>query len=117
MVPGSTFRYGSNFCRDTRSPRLSSRQPIEAAAMPFPSDETTPPVTKIYFAIDIPPSAYLHWFKHRRDALQILRRVHPQRVILGFHHADAISVLDRPQLFQPLQPLEGTYRKSGVGEQ
>src|SRR5665213_265823 len=59
MVPGSTFRYGSNFCNDTRSPRLSSRQPMEAAAMPFPSDETTPPVTKMYLAMDIPLSAFL----------------------------------------------------------
>src|SRR5262250_1491789 len=32
------------------SPRLSSRQPIEAAASPLPSEDTTPPVTKMYFA-------------------------------------------------------------------
>src|SRR5260370_29793759 len=49
MVPGSTFRYGSHFCRVTLKPRLSRRQPMEEAATPFPSDETTPPVTKIYF--------------------------------------------------------------------
>src|SRR5260370_9909289 len=49
MVPGSTFRYGSHFCRVTLKPRLSRRQPIEEAATPFPSKETTPPVTKIYF--------------------------------------------------------------------
>ena len=48
-MPGSTFRYGSHFCRVTRRPRLSSRQPIEAAATPLPREETTPPVTKIYF--------------------------------------------------------------------
>jgi hypothetical protein len=34
----------------TLSPRLSSRQPIEAAASPLPKDETTPPVTKMYLA-------------------------------------------------------------------
>src|ERR1700690_3433149 len=49
MVPGSTFRYGSHFWRVTRRPRLSSKQPIEAAATPLPSEETTPPVTNIYF--------------------------------------------------------------------
>src|SRR5713226_617523 len=49
MVPGSTFRYGSHFCRVTLKPRLSRRQPIEEAATPFPSEDTTPPVTKIYF--------------------------------------------------------------------
>src|SRR5215467_8611526 len=49
MVPGSTFRYGSHFCRVTRKPRLSRRQPMEEAATPLPKEETTPPVTKIYF--------------------------------------------------------------------
>jgi hypothetical protein len=33
------------------SPRLSSSFPIEAAAIPFPKLETTPPVTKINFPI------------------------------------------------------------------
>src|SRR6476620_8603949 len=50
MVPGSTLRYGSNFIRLTRSPRASSRQPMEAAARPLPRLDTTPPVTKMYFA-------------------------------------------------------------------
>src|SRR6266567_2187481 len=36
--------------RLTRSPRLSSRQPMEAAASPLPRLDTTPPVTKTYFA-------------------------------------------------------------------
>src|SRR5580658_8119454 len=49
MVPGSTLRYGSHFRSVTLRPRLSSRQPMEAAATPFPREETTPPVTKIYF--------------------------------------------------------------------
>src|SRR5215469_793318 len=31
-------------------PRLSSRHPIEAAAKPLPNEDTTPPVTKMYFA-------------------------------------------------------------------
>src|SRR5436190_467003 len=49
IVPGSTFRYGSNFWSCTRSPRAFSRRPSEAATIPFPSAETTPPVTKTYF--------------------------------------------------------------------
>src|SRR5213594_346060 len=60
MVPGSTFRYGSNFIRLTVMPRLSSRHPIEAAASPLPSEDTTPPVTKMYFA-DIVSSPQLCW--------------------------------------------------------
>src|SRR6185503_1331633 len=48
IVPGSTLRYGSNFCTCTLRPRAFSRRPSDAAVMPFPSDETTPPVTKTY---------------------------------------------------------------------
>src|SRR3981189_106564 len=33
-----------------RRPRASSRQPIEAAARPLQRLDTTPPVTKMYFA-------------------------------------------------------------------
>src|SRR5215211_129505 len=46
IVPGSTLMYGSNFWIVTDRPRATSRCPSEAAAMPFPSAETTPPVTK-----------------------------------------------------------------------
>src|SRR5215831_5604833 len=49
IVPGSTLRYGSNFWSWTRSPRAFSRRPSEAATIPFPRAETTPPVTKTYF--------------------------------------------------------------------
>src|ERR671932_2042243 len=49
IVPGSTFRYGSNFCAWTVRPRALSSRPREAATMPLPSPETTPPVTKTYF--------------------------------------------------------------------
>src|SRR5581483_1617299 len=47
IVPGSTFKYGSNFNMVTRSPRSTSKRPSEAAAIPFPREETTPPVTKM----------------------------------------------------------------------
>src|SRR6185312_1949956 len=36
--------------RLTLMPRASSRQPMEAAARPLPRLDTTPPVTKMYFA-------------------------------------------------------------------
>src|SRR5438067_12495205 len=49
IVPGSTLRYGSNFWSWTRNPRALSNRPSEAATIPFPSAETTPPVTKTYF--------------------------------------------------------------------
>src|SRR2546430_3392229 len=49
IVPGSTFRYGSNFWSWMRRPRALSSRPSDAATIPFPSADTTPPVTKTYF--------------------------------------------------------------------
>src|SRR5687767_13354053 len=43
--------YGSNFWSATFRPRATSSRPIEAAAMPLPSEETTPPVTKMNFVV------------------------------------------------------------------
>src|SRR5947208_9073306 len=51
MVPGSTLMYGSSLMLVTRMPRDSRIAAREAAAMPFPREETTPPVTKTYFVI------------------------------------------------------------------
>src|SRR3990172_1414764 len=39
--------YGSIFWRVTRNPRASRSAPMEAAAIPLPREETTPPVTKM----------------------------------------------------------------------
>src|SRR3954447_20691002 len=43
--------YGSNFWSWTRSPRETRSRPSEAAVIPLPSDETTPPVTKMNFVV------------------------------------------------------------------
>src|SRR6266481_207691 len=51
MVPGSTLRYGSSFCRETLRWRAFRMFPSDAAVIPLPSEETTPPVTKTYFDI------------------------------------------------------------------
>src|SRR6185503_15841646 len=83
IVPGSTFRYGSNFWSDTFRPRLSNRQPMDAAPIPFPSDETTPPVTKTYLATSNPPNGC---FEQVRYSLQIFGRVHADRFVLGFDY-------------------------------
>src|SRR5699024_12554917 len=48
IVPGSTFKYGSNFWIVTFKPRFFNKRPSDAAVIPLPSDDTTPPVTKIY---------------------------------------------------------------------
>ena len=49
MVPGSILIYGSNFCIVTEKPRAFNKRPNDAAVIPFPSPETTPPVTNTYF--------------------------------------------------------------------
>ena len=51
-MPGSTLMYGSNFWIDTDRPRETSSWPIDAAAMPLPSEETTPPVTKMNLVVE-----------------------------------------------------------------
>jgi hypothetical protein len=45
--------YGSTLIRETERPLDSKRAPIEAAAIPFPRDETTPPVIKMYLVFAI----------------------------------------------------------------
>src|SRR3989441_9464356 len=52
MVPGSTLRYGSSFWSETLRWRAFRMFPMDAAVIPLPSEETTPPVTKTYFDID-----------------------------------------------------------------
>lgn len=53
FVPGSTLRYGSNFCILTLSPLLSNNIPIEAAVKPLPKEETTPPGDKDVFHLGV----------------------------------------------------------------
>src|SRR5690606_123397 len=52
MVPGSTLMYGSSFIIVTRRPRASRMAAREAAAMPLPREDTTPPVTKTREGVD-----------------------------------------------------------------
>ena len=51
MVPGSTFMYGSSFKSVIFKPEHSSKLPIDAAAIPLPKEDKTPPVTKIYLTL------------------------------------------------------------------
>src|SRR6185295_12180188 len=120
MVPGSTFRYGSNFCSVTLRPRLSSRQPRLAAAIPLPKEETTPPVTKIYFDIwfNCPPLFIHHqFFVEFRHSCPILGRIDAQRFVLGFNHSNLKPVLERAQLLQPFGLFERADREIGIVEQ
>ena len=48
---GSTLMYGSSLIMVTLRPRDSRMAASEAAAIPFPRDETTPPVTNTNLVI------------------------------------------------------------------
>src|SRR5581483_10563369 len=69
IVPGSTLMYGSNFCTCTLRPRAFSSRPSDAAVIPLPRDETTPPVTKTNFATYTPISVERPTGHHPSSAL------------------------------------------------
>src|SRR6266702_1673093 len=75
IVPGSTLRYGSNFWSWTRRPRALSSRPSDAATIPFPRAETTPPVTKTYFGA----RALTGFQGSTRCGRRLLRRITDER--------------------------------------
>src|SRR5260370_15831719 len=77
---------------------------MDAAAIPLPSDDTTPPVTKMYLVISCSPQK--RCLKQRGHALQVFRGVDAQRLVFGFGHANAMAILKCAQLFEPLSPFE-----------
>jgi hypothetical protein len=62
-----------------------------AAAIPFPKEETTPPVTKMN--LDMLEKCR---FEQLGDAFQIFRRVYSEGFVISFNNPDLIAVLDRP---------------------
>src|ERR1700730_8895273 len=64
MVPGSTLRYGSSFCMPTCRPRALRIVPIEAAVIPLPREETTPPVTNTNLATGSLPRGFRQSTSH-----------------------------------------------------
>ncbi len=96
---------------------------MEAAASPLPSDETTPPVTKMYFtglARSVCGMCALRSGRLRqvcRTALQILRGIDPDGVRGGFDRADSESVFEGAKLLEALGPLERRRRQSGQAQQ
>src|SRR5215216_910706 len=94
IVPGSTFRYGSNFCACVVRPRAFSRRPRDAATIPLPRPETTPPVTKTYFVgratnSDLDPAERVELPQYRRSLDQ-----RPERLPLA-EEGEACEGADR----------------------
>src|SRR3978361_756227 len=71
-----------------RRPRASSRQPIDAAARPLPSEDTTPPVTKMYFADIAATSSVLNlgcagWARPSISCLFLIYTAHEPRLLFA----------------------------------
>src|SRR5438876_8797276 len=58
--------YGSSLRTATEMPRLLSSRPSEATVMPLPTDETTPPLTKMYLDTFRPPESWHRPIEHKR---------------------------------------------------
>src|SRR3989338_1983917 len=80
MVPGSTLIYGSSLSIVTLRPSDSRLAASEAAAMPFPREETTPPVIKMYFVMGRDDTV-----KRLALKIQIGRKITFLRPMLGSH--------------------------------
>src|SRR5690554_1679948 len=60
MVPASTFMYGSILTAVTLKPRARSKAPMLEVAIPLPSEDTTPPVMKMYLVSTCSPTPGLN---------------------------------------------------------
>src|SRR5712692_7134292 len=89
IVPGSTFRYGSIFSDATESPRAARIRPSDAAVMPFPREEVTPPVTNTNFGT----GADLRGFSNDTGAL-----VEAERERVEDHEARTFGAAGRREL-------------------
>src|SRR4030065_1051211 len=74
---------------------------MEVAAIPFPSAERPPPVTKICLVLVMAlPSQEFFSLDY------IARGIHTQDPVGRFDHLDPMTVLQGPQLLQPFQTLQ-----------
>src|SRR5581483_7792066 len=120
--------YGSNFCIVTVYPWPSSSAPIDAAARPLPSDDTTPPVTKMNLGVR--PSMVLSGpaartlrrsrRRHREQPAhlrQVLGGILLERFVPGFDGLDPDAVLERAQLLERLRAFERRRFERGEHQQ
>src|SRR5450759_4237510 len=87
----------------TLRPRLSSRQPMDAAAMPFPREETTPPVTNMYLAMVL-------WYEKGLDVSEVFGRVYANGFVFSFGNTNGDAVFQSAELFE----LFGIFERAGL---
>src|SRR5215469_10851657 len=105
--------YGSNFCIRTRRPRCSSSMPIEALVNPFPSELTTPPVTKMNLVMNVsvyPKKAASGHSPYTKSMLAfslsfdkrpvIMRRIDAQRGVGHDGDGDGVPAFQHAQLLE-----------------
>src|SRR5215208_4709541 len=97
MVPGSTLMYGSSLMLVTRMPRDSRIAARDAAAMPLPREETTPPVTNTYFAI-YPARVGMEDFTGTRSGLQIGKLLSASKILQRLGVGERLEVFYRPPM-------------------
>ena len=103
MVPGSTLMYGSSFTMLIFKPRASRMAPREADAMPLPSEETTPPVTKTNrVMIGSPP---LNGFPARSDIRHARSRA--KKELLKFDGSSGYQIAPPPTIGACASPTIG----------
>ena len=74
--------------------------------MPFPREETTPPVTNMYLAMfERGPLG-----DELDNALEVFGRVDAERLVLRLDDADAVAVFECTELFERLSAFERAYR-------
>src|SRR5207244_4553196 len=97
---------------------------MEAAARPLPSEETTPPVTRMNLmgrfsdcGICWGLSGSNGMREQGAHALEVLARVDADRVVSGFDRLDPDAVFERAQLFERLGTLHRGLGKRGDAQQ
>src|SRR5665213_4262242 len=96
---------------------------MDAAAMPFPREETTPPVTKMNLAIRgagsfrRPPDSLAAGPNQLPHAFQIGGRIHAEGLVIRFDHSDFESVFEGSQLLQALRLLQRSRRHTGISQE
>src|SRR5689334_16681140 len=112
MVPGSTLMYGSSFIIVTRRPRASRMAASDAEAMPLPSEDTTPPVTKIRGVMDGSDPLVKRYFTglRRRPRVGFSRRMTHRRVrdrFVGWDPAHRQRAFDHDSGLEPALYVAG----------
>src|SRR5437016_1398916 len=108
---------------DTRSPRSTSSRPSDAAAIPLPSDDTTPPVTKMYLVvclaeacIEVTCRSWSSQWRRRPFAIgayEVFLRIDPLHDrFIDERHTDGNAGEERPKLLEPFDLFEWRGRQA-----